>query len=140
MNILVKADNYFLNKPHKIQIFGQCRHVKKSLFELNLNSFGFSLRAYSVQKYKGSGRGSQQIWIADTTRMRRETFYSADSSLQTNLKLILQTEHFSIRSGNNLLFYCIQFLISNYKNESDYRPKKELFPFPLVSPGYPICI
>ena len=32
-------------------------------------------------KDKGFGIGSQQIWIADSTHMRKEPFYSADSSL-----------------------------------------------------------
>ena len=41
-----------------------------------------------------------------------------------NLKLIYQTEHDFKSTGKNLLFYCIQFRISDYGKYIDYRPKK----------------
>ena len=48
-------------------------------------------------------------------RMRREMFYSADSSLQTNLILISQTENNLNRSVEQRIVLLYKFLISHYK-------------------------
>ena len=68
-----------------------------------------------------------------TPRMRARKLILLDGIIVvTNLKLISQTENEFKSSGNNLLFYRTQFLISHYKNKSIIDKQKKIIPFNIV--------
>ena len=88
-------------------------------------------KVYLEIKQKGAGKSSgcekRGLYVPPRVRRSLCCFYHGILGV-TNLKLLSQTENNFMSFRKQFIVLFMQFLISHYKKDINYQPKKELIP------------